>query len=476
MGESSIDRFPFGYNRSLEVDGSDESVSADAGALVMREILECSGIVSWLEDHLIDDRRPGSVVHSMGNLMRTCLLLLCQGHRDQDDADRLRHDPALAAAAKSSGGPVRGDGSDGLASQPTLSRFVDQLSCEENLDVLKEGILANGLRRIREGCRGSADFLVVDVDDVPFLADGHQPGSQYCGYVGHRCYSALVAVSGESGDILGARLRRPGEDKAGETFDFVLPIVAGALEEGNERPVLVRMDAGFPDGRTLDEFDSLNIQYLARIRNNPVLNRMAEPHLNKPADLSPGEVRTVFHEHEYQAGNWNCKRRVALVVIFSERELFPRHFWLITSLAREDVGAEELLARYRVRGKAENTFGELKSTLRAQLPSSPRPKRQYAGKTIERSDPPTEAEWRPQNEALLLLALLAYQTMHEGRCAMQDASGKGWSLGTFREKVLRAGCRVVRHARRMKFYIASSVASHWAILLQRLKKSAMQDA
>ena len=70
----------------------------------------------------------------------------------------------------------------------------------------------------------------------------------------------------------------------------------------------------------------------------------------------------------------------------------------------------------------------------------------------------------------------AYQTMHEGRCAMQDASGKGWSLGTFREKVLRAGCRVVRHARRMKFYIASSVASHWAILLQRLKKSAMQNA
>ena len=39
--------------------------------------------------------------------MRTCLLLLCQGHRDQDDTDRLRHDPALAAAAKSSGGPVR---------------------------------------------------------------------------------------------------------------------------------------------------------------------------------------------------------------------------------------------------------------------------------------------------------------------------------------------------------------------------------
>ena len=212
-------------------------------------------------------------MYRMGNLMRTCLLLLlCQGHGDQDDADRLRHDPAFTAAAKSLGGPVRGDGSDGLPSQPTLSRFVDRLSSEENLDVLKEGILTNGLRRIREGCRRSADFLVVDVDDVPFLADGHQPGIHYCGYVGHRCYSALVAVSGESGDILGARLRRPGEDKAGETFDFVLPIVAGALEEGDERPVLVRMDAGFPDGRTLDEFDSLNIQYLEALAK-----RLSEP-------------------------------------------------------------------------------------------------------------------------------------------------------------------------------------------------------
>ena len=207
MGESGIDRFPFGYNRSLEGDGGDESVSA--GALPMRQILERSRVVSWMKDRLIDDRRPGSVVHGLRNPMRTCLLLLCQGHRDQDDADLLRHDTALAAAANSSGGFVRGGRSDGLPSRSALSRFVDRLSCEENLDVLKEGILVNGLRRIREKCRGSADFLVVDVNDVPFLAAGHQPDSQYCGHFGHRCYSALDAVSEESGDILGARLRRP---------------------------------------------------------------------------------------------------------------------------------------------------------------------------------------------------------------------------------------------------------------------------
>ena len=138
------------------------------------------------------------------------------GHtRDQDDADRLRHDPAITVAAKSSGGSVPSDGSDGLPSRPMLWRFVDQLSREENLDVLKRGILWNGLRRIREGSGGSEDFLVINVDEVPFLADGQQPGSRYCGYVGQRCYSALVAVSGESGDILCARLRRRRRTGAG---------------------------------------------------------------------------------------------------------------------------------------------------------------------------------------------------------------------------------------------------------------------
>ena len=50
MGESSLNRAPFEWNRSIENDGSDESVSADAGALLIREILEHSKIVSWLEE------------------------------------------------------------------------------------------------------------------------------------------------------------------------------------------------------------------------------------------------------------------------------------------------------------------------------------------------------------------------------------------------------------------------------------------
>ena len=78
-----------------------------------------------------------------------------------------------------------------------------------------------------------------------------------------------------------------------------------------------------------------------------------------------------------------------------ERELFPRHFWLITSLAREAFDAETLLKRYRVRGKAEKIFGELKTGLDPQLSSSARPKSHFRGRPIERETEPGDETWRP---------------------------------------------------------------------------------
>ena len=72
MGESSLDRAPFEWNRSIEIDGSDESVSADAGALLIREILEHSRIaLSWLEEPIpagvrVVERNPVAVLRNSG--------------------------------------------------------------------------------------------------------------------------------------------------------------------------------------------------------------------------------------------------------------------------------------------------------------------------------------------------------------------------------------------------------------------------
>jgi hypothetical protein len=62
--------------------------------------------------------------------------------------------------------------------------------------------------------------------------------------------------------------------------------------------------------------------------------------------------------------------------------------------------------------------------------------------------------------------------MHAGRRLMEIATRTGWSLRRFRERVLRVGGRVLRHARRITLVIAATAARHWAALWPRFERCA----
>ena len=111
----------------------------------------------------------------------------------------------------------------------------------------------------------------------------------------------------------------------------------------------------------------------------------------------------------YRAGSWSRTRRVVQVLVEEPGELFPRTFWLLTSLSADQVTGEELLAMYRQRGKAEGHMGELMSVVNPALSSSPRPKRHYRGRPVENPGPGIDAF--ACNEARLLLAVFGYQIM-----------------------------------------------------------------
>ncbi len=78
-----------------------------------------------------------------------------------------------------------------------------------------------------------------------------------------------------------------------------------------------------------------------------------------------------------------------------------------------------------------------------------------------------------RNEALLLLHLLAYETLHTGRCLMEGTTATtGGSLRRFRERVLRIGARILLHARRAVLVIGEGAAHHWTLLWARLDRLA----
>jgi Transposase DDE domain group 1 len=476
MGEN-LTLFGAEFNSSVRIESRDERITSDAGVVLLREIIERLGLIPWLVERLHDSRNPDLITHPLAELIRSEVLLLAQGWRDEADADTLRHDPVfrLAVSDRKGVSPLvmrpQVDGvplsknpavPDGLASQPTLSRLSRMLSQPDNLAVLQESLLFVAAQRNRNARAGHRHrHLTIDIDGLPIEVHGHQPGSAHNGHYQGRIYHPLMALAAETGDILDLRLREGNAHTANGALSFILQLVE-RVERDLCQVASIRMDAGFPEDGLLSGLEARKTPYAARIRNNPVLDRMAEPYLVRPPGRPPQEPRTWLYEMEYRANEWSRSRRVVLVVLERADEFFLHHFWLLTNWDPTSMPAEELLALYRQRGTAEGHFGELLDVLDPLLSSTPRPKSHYRGVRL-RSAPPAGDSFA-QNTVRLLLNALAYNIMHVGRVLLAQATGCGWSLRGFRERILRVAARVLIHARQAVVVIAKPAAACWRLL------------
>ena len=292
-----------------------------------RELMERSGLIDWLTGGCtIRDTRVRSAI-PLSDLLRTRLLLLGQGWRDQSDADRLRQDPSLRVASQTRRGTAALEEGQGLASQPTLSRLLDTLSREENLPVLHQAVTELACRRIemiegrrrkrgkktprrRDGKRRWSWTWTVSRSrsmGIPREANGTDTIAQ-------RMYHGLVASCAETGDLIDGEIF-PGASYLGKQ---ALKLTLRVVDRCRGRlcgSMIVRMDAGFPEPGLLEGLESRGVPYIARIRKNEVLNRMAKPYLTQPAGRSPkAPPRLWFHELTYQAETWIGRAGVVLVV------------------------------------------------------------------------------------------------------------------------------------------------------------------
>ena len=177
------------FNRSIRIEGRSERLTAESGALLLREADNRLGFTRDLAAKLIDYRK-GPVHHSLGELVRTAVILPALGWRDQDDADFLRYDPALRAAISDdrSTKPLQENENgelNGLPSQPTLSRLHEGLSSEYNRMVMRSSLMEIAARRLKAQNGGHRQrYVTLDIDSFPIEVDGHQPGAEYNGHYG----------------------------------------------------------------------------------------------------------------------------------------------------------------------------------------------------------------------------------------------------------------------------------------------------
>ena len=460
------------FNRSIHIEGRPERLTAETGALLLREADERLGLTRDLTAK-VKDWRKGSVVHTLSELLRTAVILPALGWRDQDDADFLRHDAALRVAISDNRGtkPLA-DGNDvvpgGLASQPTLSRLHEALSTEDNRGALRSFLMEGAARRLRAQNGGHRQrYVTLDVDSLPIEVDGHQPGAEYNGHYGATIFHPLIATAAELGDILDVKLRPGTVHTAEGGLDFILDLVKAAKEKLCQ-VAAVRMDAGFPDDDTLCGLEKEGIPYVARIKNNPVLDRMAEPFLTRPVGRPPQEARTWTVELSYKAASWSKERRVVLVITENPGEMFLHYFWLVTSWSETEMPADELLPHYRQRGAAEGVFGELMDTIAPALSSNKRPKSHYRGRALPEEKRLNLSYWI--NEVRLILAALSYNLTHTVRTIAEATTDTGMTIKRVRERILRVAARFTLHARRIVVIVGDDVRDRWNQLWRKMRR------
>ena len=150
----------------------------------------------------------------------------------------------------------------------------------------------------------------------------------------------------------------------------------------------------------------------------------------------------------YQAKSWHRPRRVVAKVEWHHDELFPRVGFIVTNL---NLRGKNVVRFYNKRGTAEQWIKEGKLAI---------------------TWPRLSCHGFRDNEVRLQLFSLAYNAGNFLRTLALPRKISQWTLTTIREKLIKIGAKVVRHAKYVTFQLAEVAIpqSLFAMILDKIAR------
>src|ERR1700730_4999051 len=401
-GESNGQVLRLDFDRRLMLQFRGSVVTSDAGVLAHRELDDALGLTTVAGEMLADARTGRNGRHALVGLFRQSVFGRLAGYEDVNDAERLRHDPAMRWI-------VGGKATSGSAASPSqMGRFETRwLTAQDTLSALAD---LSGKWIDRVHARRPPRAILLDMDSSVSPTYGEQEMSVWNGHYECTCYHPLF-VFNQFGDLERCALR-PGNVHSADGWDGVLkPVVA--RYRGNVSRIYFRADAGFANPEVYEYLEAAGIKYAIRLPANSVLQGRIGYLLTRRVGRPPNEVRYYYANFTYQAGSWRKPRRVIAKVEWHPGELYPRVGFIVTNMSRP---AAIKWTRLSCRTSAANAVR-------------------------------------------LHLHALAYNLGNFLRTLATPEPIKDWSMTSLKEKLIKIGAKVVRHGRYIAFQMAEVAIS-----------------
>jgi hypothetical protein len=341
---------------ALDFDGG--RLSSDAGVVLLKDIDDQLGLTRALAAVLKDPRDPRRVQVTLHDLLKQRVFQIAAGYEDANDANTLRDDPIfklLLERLPESGAP--------LASQPTRSRFENQVSRTESYrmaQVLLEQCIASYAT--------PPQVIVLDIDDTEDPVHGQQDQARFDGYYGDYCFLPFHVYEGLSGRHITTILKA--KRFTGRQMLSVLKRLVKRLRHAWPDTLLIlRGDSHFAYPEVMQWIEAQpELSYVTGLTSNAVLKALARAVVEqaKRAYAYSGRKVTRFHSTRDQAETWSRSRRVVIKVEVSEQGVNTR--FVVTDLeqARTKVLYQKI---YCARGEAENDIKDHKRYVKSDRTS-----------------------------------------------------------------------------------------------------------
>jgi len=437
MGDRQRQALRTRFDSRLRFDFLGATVTTDAGLFPFRELDEAFRLTEQGSIVLSDPRHGKNTQHTMLAMLRQGVYRRLAGYEDVNDAERLRIDPAMRRVV---GGRAKAKEA-ALTSE--MSRFETEiLSSRQNLAALMD-LPGTWIDSVHECV--PLDKLILDLDSSQSETYGDQQGSAYNGYFECTCYHPLFLFN-QLGDLERAMLRRGNHNSAKFWRRVLLPVIERYRDR--DIPKYFRGDAAFAIPALYCVLEEEGFHYTIRIPANDVLMASISHLLTRPVGRPSYKPRVFYKSFSYQAQSWDHPRRVMAKVEWHFDELFPRVGFIVTNMTG---WSRKVVKFYNGRGTAEQWIKEGK----------------YAVKWTRLSC----RNFR-DNQARLQLFALAYSLGNFLRKLALPKSVKHWSVTTLREKLIKIGAKVVRHAKYVTFQMAEVAVPRelFAAILDRIQR------